>query len=118
MNGFNISNYDADITEILRLVPPYDNGEACHISDYQIAALLAKDHPEILKEFELKVGGKGIGEHRSLAQIIGKYLSANLDGFGIERAFFSTKGLEDFRFSGDGEIQEASSGEFAIFRLK
>jgi hypothetical protein len=118
MDGFKISDYDADIEKILRGVPRYENGERCYISDYQIAASLADRRKEILTNFGIRVGGKGVEKHRSLAQIIGKHLSSSAHTIPVERTFFSTKDLDAFKFSDNGEIRDPSVGEFALFRLK
>lgn len=46
-----------------------------YISSYQLAIRFASQHPDIFRDLGLPIGGLGVGENRSLAQLIGKILS-------------------------------------------
>ena len=100
------------------------NMERCYISAYQLAVLLDKNYRPLLDnlEYPSKVGGKGLGEHNSLAMRIARDLSAAINKSlqsDIEIAFFCTNELEQFSFRDEEHILREPSGKcFSMFKIK
>ena len=103
----------------------HDGGKKhCYISAYQLAVILEKNHRQLLAslKYPSKVGGKGLGEHNSLAMRIARELSAEINKnlkFDIEIAFFCINELEQFSFRDEkGILREPSEKCFSMFRCK
>lgn len=96
----------------------------CFISAYQLAVLLDKNYRTLLDSlsYPKKIGGRGLGEHDSLAKRIARDLSAEIKNnlqFEIEIAFFCTNKLEQFSFRDEENIlREASNDCLSMFRCK
>ena len=75
-----------------------------YMSAYQIAIRFARDHPEHPVVQELRVGGEGTGERRSLAQQIAGFLSreAQTPGSQVDGAFISHQDIVEFTFDNNG----------------
>lgn len=100
------------------------NMEHCYISAYQLAVLLDKNYRQLLDNlnYPSKIGGRGLGEHNSLAMRIARDLSAEINNnlhFDIEIAFFCINELEQFSFRDEKHIlREPSEKCFSMFRYK
>jgi len=88
------------------------------VTAYQLAIEFDRCHPELVKQLGLNVGGKGTGEHASLAQYLARELSQRLkrDAMeNIEGAFLSRLHVASLRFSSE---VESSTENLSMFRLK
>lgn len=96
------------------------------MSAYQIAIAFARTHQEHPAVRRLGVGGRGTGNHESLAQRIALRLSQairNGNAQGIEGAFLSHDRLSEMTFEGpEGERIEVSTltseAAHSIFRVR
>jgi hypothetical protein len=95
------------------------------LSAYQIAIEYARRHRADFESFGMQIGGKGIGEHSSFSQYIGRELSRRLKEPAlpnIEGGFFSNVHLNDIEFSSiDGPIHSsATEGQYplSVFRSR
>ena len=98
--------------EVLKDPNPYhgDRKEQCFLSAYQIAVLVKKK-----LGLSDPVGGDEQAPHYLSRDIAHKLSTMTEDGEPIERAFFSTKGLDKGGFQFDGESVPSSSS-FSMFR--
>jgi len=81
------------------------------LSAYQLAIDFALRFPDDFNQLNLQIGGKGIGEHNSLAQYIANRLSQKIKEKklpNVEGGFFSNKHLRELNFSYLGKDIESS----------
>lgn len=82
------------------------------LSAYQIAIEYARRYPDDFNSFEMQIGGKGIQEHKSFSQYIGRELSARIRKHtltDIEGGFFSNLHLRDIKFTSQSDSIHSSS---------
>lgn len=92
--------------------------ETCFLSAYQLAVLLNKHHKALIRNVNCphNIGGKGEGEHSSLAQYVARILAEDSR---VEIGFFNIEGLEQFSFMDEKKILSQPSNQcFSMFRYK
>lgn len=100
--------------------------ERSYLTSYQIAIELDKKYSNICNTLGMKVGGRGIGRHRSLTQYIAGELSeriSNQEIHNVERAFISTSDIKDIEFSDTPSQKNIHSSKgnnntISMFRIK
>ena len=116
------------IIEVLSM-PEFENKPylmKSYLTPYQIAIELTRKYPGIAKKMGMKIGGKGIGVHTSLAQYISRMLSTkikNKEIQNIERAFISMKDITDmiFRNAANNKTihpSKANHNTISMYRMK
>ena len=115
------------IIEVLSMAELYNDHhfKRSFLTPYQIAIELIREYPDICKELEMELGGKGTGLHYSLTQYIARTLSARIENQeiqNVEGAFISTLDLSDMVFrNSDGQEICSSKGDnntLSMFRIK
>lgn len=97
-----------------------------YVSSYQLAITLAAEDGDLLGAVGKEIGGKGTGEHHSLAQYIGNELSKQIKAQGenhyAEGAFFSNENVLRIVYRGPAKEHESSltgtPWDMALFRLR
>lgn len=98
-----------------------------YVTAYQIAIALEAMFPETVRSIGKPVGGKGIGQHNSLAQYLAGELSrqikAQREDHPIEGAFVSNEHVSEIRYERDSGESVVSSltgtpYDLAVFRLR
>ncbi|TXH76067.1 MAG: hypothetical protein E6Q88_03075 [Lysobacteraceae bacterium] len=128
MSQWNDLQMELRIREILAEIrshaPEHHFGRP-FITPYQIAIRFRQRFPEAFETIAKPVGGKGAGQHDSLAQYIAGELSRRIRNQtiqDIEGAFLHRAHLHVLAYdAGDGEIIESSSMQaydLSMFRLR
>ena len=94
------------------------------LTAYQIAIAFDEAHSEDRKRIGKPVGGKGAGQHDSLAQYLALQLSRRIKSgevVGIEGRFIHGQHLRSLEYDSRGKIVKSSSGKadaLSMFRLE
>lgn len=96
-----------------------------YLTAYQLAIAFAERYPAEFKKLGYPIGGKGVGQHTSLAQYLAAQLSRGIKAGRIKRiegAFISKEaGNEIAAFTGAGRRVSSSltrTYDLSMFRLK
>ena len=121
---FGFEEKISEILEQIHYVEPGHHFRRPFLSAYQIAIEFARKHPDVVESLGYKIGGKGIGERKSLAQYIARQLSGKIkqdENYFIEGAFISNLHLKTINFIHDKEEIESSltdsQFDLSMFRL-
>lgn len=116
--------FDDKIRTILASVAPSSPGHHLgtpFLTAYQIAIDFDRLHSNIVQKLGYQVGGKGVGEHVSLAQYIARQLSQRIKSGkldDIEGAFLSRRDLLDVTFSNGIQSSAEGGWDISMYRLK
>ena len=108
------------VVESLRNLNAVDNN---YVTAYQLAIQFAKDHGEVVDKLDLPIGGKGTGEHKSLASYLAQNISSNIklgDIENIDIAFLSTTWVKNMEFKDDvgKDFSASDMSAISMFRLR
>jgi hypothetical protein len=116
--------FDDKIEKILASVVPSSPGHHLgtpFLTAYQIAIEFNRQHGDIVQKLGYQVGGKGIGEHVSLAQYIARLTSQRIKAGklpNVEGAFLSRHDLQDITFATGIQSSAEGGWDVSMYRLK
>ena len=100
------------------MVPPF-------LTAYQIAIEFAEQFPDDVRRTGLPIGGRGTGQHSSLAQYIARELSRRIENheiLDIEGSFLSNRHLVGISFDNRGAVIDSSltdsQFDLSMFRMR
>lgn len=117
-------DFDNKIRKILASVVPSSPGHHLgtpFLTAHQIAIEFDRQHGDIVQNLGYQVGGKGIGEHVSLAQYIARQLSQRIKSgklADVEGAFLSRQDLQSMTFSTGLQSSAEEGWDASIYRLR
>ena len=116
--------FDDKIRRILASVVPSSPGHHLgtpFLTAYQIAIDFHRQHGEVVEKLGYQIGGKGVGEHTSLAQYIPRQLSQRIKSGkldDIEGAFLSRHDMQDITFSNGVQSSAEGGWDISMYRIK
>lgn len=96
-----------------------------YLTAYQLALTIERLFPGTAAALGKQVGGRGTGEHHSLAQYVANQLSRQIKNdpaHEVEGAFLSNMGVRELSYDGpDGVVHSSLTGtsfDLSLFRLR
>jgi hypothetical protein len=125
MNYWDEYDIEQKVTTILRDVQEdaLQHAFGCpYLTAYQLAIAFARHFPDAFRALGMPIGGRGTGQHNSLAQYLAGQLSQRI-GSGrithIEGAFLSRHDLRDMTFTGGvASSLIGTAFDLSMFRLR
>ena len=129
MNTWAEHGLEDKVVQVLKSAPANPSGHGFgrpYLSPYQLAIALNKQFPDTVEDIGLPLGGAGIGQRNSLAQLLAaglrRHIEKHGDAYPIECAYLSNVFVKELSYRGPDGLVRSSLPEggldMTIFRAR